>query len=223
MPSINQSSPLKWRDDEVVRGHEYYKDFDDRLHRTDGPAVLYNDGGREWWIHGVKHRHGAPAVIFPGGREEWWNYGTRHRDGGPAITETAAILEEWYFHGVLHREYGPAMKTQLYEKWFWHGQEHRDDGPACEYTNGEEEWFWYGKWHRDDGPAITMDDRIGWFFHGQLHRIDGPAIIDPMGFNKPAWYIFGVLARDSDHFRRLARLSNEAMTILTLKYGEIKT
>jgi hypothetical protein len=43
-----------------------------RLHRTDGPASLYADGTKGWWSNGRWHREDGPARIWPDGEKSWW-------------------------------------------------------------------------------------------------------------------------------------------------------
>ena len=53
----------------------------DVRHRLDGPAWLYN--GAQWWYrHGVEHRdpEDGPAVIFADGGVEYWENGVEIRD-----------------------------------------------------------------------------------------------------------------------------------------------
>ena len=34
-----------------------YRKYDnDDLHRTDGPAVEFSDGGNQWWLHGAPYK-----------------------------------------------------------------------------------------------------------------------------------------------------------------------
>ena len=47
------------------------------LHRTDGPAVEYVSGHKEWWVHGVPHRIDGPAVEKSDGSVEFWLFGQR--------------------------------------------------------------------------------------------------------------------------------------------------
>jgi hypothetical protein len=84
----------------------YYKDgtsgeWDDTkvLHRVDGPAAEYADGGKGWWIDGKPHRIDGPAVEFADGDREWFVDGKRHRLNGPAIMEWTDGEDEmlrWY-------------------------------------------------------------------------------------------------------------------------------
>ena len=61
--------------------------FDDhgKVHREDGPALIYTNGAERWYRHGKLHRIGKPAVIYSDGSEEWYLNGKLHREDGPAI------------------------------------------------------------------------------------------------------------------------------------------
>ena len=56
-------------------GQKWY--LDGKLHREDGPAVIWADGTEEWWLNGKLHREGGPAVIWPSGAQAWWLNGNR--------------------------------------------------------------------------------------------------------------------------------------------------
>jgi len=43
-----------------------------KLHREDGPAVIWSTGHQEWWVNGNPHREDGPAVIHANGTQEWW-------------------------------------------------------------------------------------------------------------------------------------------------------
>ena len=46
-----------------------------RLHRLDGPAIIWANGDQAWWVNGQRHRLDGPAVICADGDQEWWvNY-----------------------------------------------------------------------------------------------------------------------------------------------------
>lgn len=63
----------------------YY--LDGLLHREDGPAVVYLDGGKEWSLMGRRHRIDGPALEYPGvGILEWYVDGLLHNEDGPAVT-----------------------------------------------------------------------------------------------------------------------------------------
>jgi len=44
----------------------------DRLHRIDGPAVIYPNGVQYWYQNGLLHRTNGPAAIYPSGDPEWY-------------------------------------------------------------------------------------------------------------------------------------------------------
>ena len=79
-----------------------------KLHRTDGPAIIYSDGTKYWYLNGKYHRTDGPAAIYPDGSEHWYQNGKYHRTDGPA----AICLDgsqAWWLNGELHREDGPAI------------------------------------------------------------------------------------------------------------------
>lgn len=80
-------------------GNTRYYDDQYNLHRTDGPAVEYRDGSKEWFIHGRKHRIDGPAYEETGGYKAWWVDGNRHRIDGPAIQYEGGI-NEWWVNGT---------------------------------------------------------------------------------------------------------------------------
>ena len=48
----------------------YYKEG--KLHREDGPAIEFPDGGKHWFKDGNHHRVNGPAVEYSSGCKEWW-------------------------------------------------------------------------------------------------------------------------------------------------------
>lgn len=52
-----------------------------KLHRKDGPAIEYPNGGQEWYQYNLLHREDGPAIIF-GNRKEWYINGLLCREGG---------------------------------------------------------------------------------------------------------------------------------------------
>lgn len=49
----------------------YFNEQGER-HREDGPAVEYNDGGKEWWVNGKLHREDGPAVEHKSGYDKYY-------------------------------------------------------------------------------------------------------------------------------------------------------
>ena len=46
--------------------------LDDKRHRQDGPAEIWDDGAEFWFLHDKLHRQDGPAVVYPG-RSEYWH------------------------------------------------------------------------------------------------------------------------------------------------------
>ena len=72
--------------------------LNERLHRLDGPAVEYNDGGAEWYQFGRLHRIGGPAMDYASGYKAWWQNGVHHRLDGPAVEFSDGRLY-WFING----------------------------------------------------------------------------------------------------------------------------
>ena len=49
-----------------------YKNELGQLHRTDGPAVEFSNGGEAWYINGKRHREDGPAVEYNYGEKSWY-------------------------------------------------------------------------------------------------------------------------------------------------------
>jgi hypothetical protein len=94
-------------------GDEYWELPNGKMHREDGPAVVYFDGDKEWWINGKLHRKNGPAVEINNGDEEWWLDGKLHREDGPAI-EYSGGSKSWYLNGIFHtkNEYKFEMRSK---------------------------------------------------------------------------------------------------------------
>jgi hypothetical protein len=43
-----------------------------KTHRTDGPAVMYDDGDMFWYQYGLIHRTDDPAIIYNTGSQYWY-------------------------------------------------------------------------------------------------------------------------------------------------------
>ena len=59
-----------------------------------------------------------------------------------------------------------------------------------------------------------------WFFNNHLHRVDGPAAVYQSGLIQ--WWFEGQHIHSAERFQQVSGLSDEDMTILILKYGEIQ-
>ena len=68
----------------------YYEKGTYKLHRTDGPAIEYNCGDKEWWVNDKLHRTDGPAREWVTGYKEWWINGER------LSREKEMILNKWW-------------------------------------------------------------------------------------------------------------------------------
>jgi hypothetical protein len=73
------------------------------LHREDGPAVEYADGGKVWYLNDRLHREDGPAAEYANGDKFWYLNGKLHREDGSAI-EYPDGGKEWYLHGERYTE-----------------------------------------------------------------------------------------------------------------------
>jgi hypothetical protein len=69
-----------------------------KLHREDGPAVIYARGTQMWYSNNKLHREDGPAIIYADGTQIWYRNGQRHREDGPAIIY-ADGTQNWYHNG----------------------------------------------------------------------------------------------------------------------------
>ncbi len=88
------------------------------LHKTNGPAMVMEDGSVCWYSNGIKHRIGGPAVKMSDGSRYWYFNGVLHREDGPAI-EYHDGTKYWYFNGKKHRLDGPAVEKRSGKKQYW--------------------------------------------------------------------------------------------------------
>ena len=61
-------------------GTTYWRDKKERLHRLNGPAVIYADGSKFYYHHGKLNRLDGPAVVYADGRKEWWINGVLYTE-----------------------------------------------------------------------------------------------------------------------------------------------
>ena len=127
----------------IKNGNKFYYSDREMLirHREDGPAIVYANGSKSWYLNGERHREDGPACEGTDSYKAWYLNGKRHREDGPAI-EYADGSKEWYLNDKLHREDGPASEwSDGFKAWYLNGKYHREDGPAIEYVDGSKEWY----------------------------------------------------------------------------------
>ena len=73
-----------------------------KLHRDNGPAVIWSNGTQEWYQNGLLHRdNDLPAIIRANGDQQWFQNGKCHRDNGPASIDANGKC--WVQHGEICR------------------------------------------------------------------------------------------------------------------------
>lgn len=196
----NEAEPTKKMRGRGLCQQSEWRNDEGELHREDGPAMVCENGSKDWYWNGKLHREDGPATECGNGYKAWFLNGQRHREDGPAI-EYANGITEWYLNGELHREHGPAIEWADGSKfWFLNGQRHRADGPAIEWASGGKAWWVNGKLHREDGPAVESSGGVKeWWLNGKRHRKDGPAIEWASGGTKD-WFWEGKKVTVDEHW-----------------------
>jgi hypothetical protein len=67
-----------------------------QYHREDGPAIIYGNYYKLWYINGKLHREDGPAIEYSDGRKYWYRNGKYHREDGPAIEWSNGDKQYWY-------------------------------------------------------------------------------------------------------------------------------
>lgn len=123
------------------RRHRAFGDFNDELHREDGPACA-EPGTKSWYVHGHLHRTDGPAVIWGDGCR--WSGGLvvlGNCEDGPAVLNADGSCY-WYLNGSLHRVGAASRRSHKWcHSWYQAGELHREDGPAVEGADGTREWY----------------------------------------------------------------------------------
>lgn len=83
------------------------------LHRTDGPAIEFVNGDKEWFYHGRHHRVDGPAIKCKNGYKVWYLNGMVHRVDGPAKKWKASGVKEWYICDIKLTKDEHARRTKL--------------------------------------------------------------------------------------------------------------
>jgi hypothetical protein len=83
--TVDDSGIIKWYNE------------NNEFHREDGPAVVWSNGDKFWYLNDKRHREDGPAIEFSGGNTSWWLNGKLHREDGPAI-EFSAGDKRWFIN-----------------------------------------------------------------------------------------------------------------------------
>jgi hypothetical protein len=57
---------------EVNTNDDVYYYLNDKRHRTNGPAIEYNNGDKCWYVYGDRHNDKGPATIHKTGWTFWF-------------------------------------------------------------------------------------------------------------------------------------------------------
>jgi len=142
---ISQMVKILLEDSEVHMS--VFRNANNLIHSTTGPAVIHASGTKEWYVNGRRHREDGPAIEFANGGMEWYIDSKRHRVDGPAVIQKNGD-ECWYKNGAIHRTNGPAVVKKDLTEWYVDGELHRGDGPAVEINTTDSskriDWYWQG-------------------------------------------------------------------------------
>lgn len=173
-----------------------YQCLYDQIHRDEEPAVVKADGTKIYYQNGKIHRElPLPAIIYPDGSRAWFVHGVEvyltfldgqlHSFDAPAVRFSDSSYEAWYEYGKLHSPGGlpPAEKwADGTMKWYHHGVPHRiHNYPAMIFPDGRRVWMNYGVEYTPNPKTTT----IGWYFvdyegvqyeiKKELHEVGGEA------------------------------------------------
>jgi len=71
--------------EEDEEGTITYRNASGQLHNPDGPAIIYADGYKFYYINGKLHNPDGPAVIWPDGSKEYYINDQLHNPNGLAL------------------------------------------------------------------------------------------------------------------------------------------
>ena len=111
-----------------------YRNRYKELHREDGPAVIYPNGNKLWYLNGKLHRENGPAIEHVNGNKRWYLNGKKHREDGPAVE---------LVHGYRLKLID-GKDVRGYRAWYQNDVLHREDGPAIVYADGREYFYLHG-------------------------------------------------------------------------------
>jgi hypothetical protein len=94
-----------------------------RLSFTDEGKFYFDD-------HGYYHNDNGPAAIYADGSKYWYIHGKLHREDGPAVETKQS--SHWFMNDKLHRLDGPAIvyyddnifntQNKLHDEWYYNGK-----------------------------------------------------------------------------------------------------
>ena len=190
-----------------AEGTKRWRNEEAQLHRLDGPAIVFANGAKTWWINDKRfteekfHNHPKsthwPKMTVDGQGTQFYRNkkGEFHRLDGHAVIYTSGknkgsanywindkLFSEEEFNNHPDSTHWPKMKVDNDGDKKWkneEGQPHREDGPAYVGLDGYKEWLVNGSLHRVDGPAIEYASGT------KRHWIEGKALTEEEFQNHP--------------------------------------
>ena len=93
------------------REHETFKWYKDgKLHREDGPAVIWDSGHKEWYQNGVLHREDGPAFEGKNGTQTWYLKGVQYTEEEFKNWESKRFLNEKLQNNLAEKSAVKKMK-----------------------------------------------------------------------------------------------------------------
>ena len=86
-------------------GNIEYRNKNNKLHRDNGPAIIFADGTQSWYKNGKCHRENGPALIGFIGIQEWYKNGELHRKDGPSVIYADGRKEHWENGKIIRYKY----------------------------------------------------------------------------------------------------------------------
>ena len=77
------------------RGTVTYRNASGQLHNENGPAVVYHNGDKSYYINGKRHNPDGPAVVGTDGYKLYLINGKLHNPNGPAVIGKDDYKEHW--------------------------------------------------------------------------------------------------------------------------------
>jgi len=81
---------------ELAFNYMVIKDENDKFHNEYGPAIINENGTREWYRNGNRHRENdLPEIEYFEGSKEWYKYNLLHRENKRAFIYKSGYEESW--------------------------------------------------------------------------------------------------------------------------------
>jgi hypothetical protein len=170
-----------------------------KIHRSDGPAVIHEDGTQEWWKKGIRHRLDGPAIfnaqkriainIIKGTINPVHLYMTYYGTSVETYTEPSVIIEavsriKDITENIPSHKETSSDKIEEFER----GMLIKKLSINCSI------FYLYGVKHNEDSPAFISQENTKWFHYGMLHNTNGPSQIQiTKNYTNYMWYYFGRL------------------------------